>query len=134
MRHKYLFLALILLAATGCKKESTATTTVTPVVFSFTGTWKWVKAEGGIAGITETPASTGHTLQYTFHADSSMIITTDTSTVSTTFSTSVLTSLGGHTNLITIGANEPKSYGYYSDTLVLTDLISDGFAYFFVKQ
>ncbi len=133
MKSMYYSLFLVLFVMADCKKDNLPANQ--SQVFSLPGTWKWVMSRGGIAGITETPASTGRHMQYTFRADSIVAITTDTSVTNTKYSLSTLVSVGSKIDLITIGSWMPQTFNHYGDTLVLADYsISDGFANIFVKE
>jgi len=61
---KYLFGAVLLIALTGCNDDPN------PAENSIIGKWRWVSSTGGIAGVTITPASEGHTMFIEFTEDS----------------------------------------------------------------
>lgn len=52
------------LAAAGC-----ASSAVGPEARTLLGRWEWVSSQGGIAGVTQTPASTGRTMTLAFTAE-----------------------------------------------------------------
>ncbi len=135
---KYVTYLIILLSFTAiaCKRKNPKTPDITPA-FTPVGTWKWVLTTGGIAGVHQTPASTGHSLTYTFRADSTANILTDTSNVNTTYAiehdTAFLTS-GGVTDFLKVQGILLGIMSSHNDTMIITQDFVDGFYFYYVKQ
>lgn len=129
-RYAILFMLLIF-ACIACKKDKK------PTPSGIIGNWRWIQTHGGIAGIQETPATTGHNLHYVFRTDSSCTIISDSNAVKTRYSISKDTSYipGQFTNMITIIGAEP--YGVLTmmhDSLIIADSYVDGYDYIFVRE
>ncbi|RKR82143.1 hypothetical protein BDD43_2312 [Mucilaginibacter gracilis] len=60
--------AFLLCAASACKKSAS----VNPVSDDITGSWRWVRSQGGIAGNTLTPATVGYNQTQIYGADSTL--------------------------------------------------------------
>ena len=65
LRVLMLWLAIV---ATGCASSSFG-----PEARTLLGRWEWVSSHGGIAGVTQTPASTGRTMTLVFTADTAAL-------------------------------------------------------------
>jgi hypothetical protein len=72
MNHYFNLLTLLVLSLLGsCQNDNTQLSPQT----GLEGTWEWVSTTGGLAGIHDTPASTGKTLRYEFTSEGAYTIT-----------------------------------------------------------
>jgi hypothetical protein len=84
------------------------------------GSWKWEKSSGGIAGITDTPASTGKTINLIITSDSKYYLyTSDTLTSSGTFTIMTRNCIHDHSD---------KPVMHFSDP-VMDDLMIEELSY-----
>lgn len=73
------FCVLILVSCSRCSREEAepAPATTVPSTTELSANWKWIKTQGGIAQITETPASTGKNVELRLGADNQYTIYTN---------------------------------------------------------
>ncbi len=132
MRPIILFLLVLTLPAASCKKKDNTGSSAN----YWSGNWSWVMSRGGIAGLTETPASTGRHLNYNFIDDKKLVITDNSNVTNTTYRVDKKTSAnsGALSDILTIDNVSIESVlTHYSDTMVISEDVVDGFSYFFVK-
>lgn len=101
-----------------------------------TGTWKWVRKTGGIAGVNETPKDREVTL-LTLNADKTYSTTrNDSLLVSGTYALSTGESLllNKEVNFIVFGEGLPMMYEVKNNTLYLAEDVYDGFNYEYVRE
>lgn len=90
---------------------------------------------GGFAGTSETPASSGKSLKYTFKADSTVTVVTNGAATNARYHIYSENSAGHKTDIIAIGTMMPCSFTHANDTLWLSEYgISDAFTYTLVKE
>ena len=135
-----LFLAsLFLILMIGCEDhENIENVTFNSPEDQIIGKWEWIRTTGGLAGVDETPLSTGKTLQINFESngafvwgpleDASITGMYYLDTVMTIFSSIPLPVINLDSNLIF----EYKFWG--NDSLDLSENYYDGFNYSFVRD
>ncbi len=102
------------------------------------GTWSWVSSSGGIAGITETPASTGKNIDLKFTSDGHYFYYTN-GTISSqgtyTFSTQKSILDGKNKRSIVFSANGEMIIDQIDSTnLYLSDNYYDGFGSSYIRK
>ncbi|WP_367913711.1 hypothetical protein [Leadbetterella sp. DM7] len=101
-----------------------------------TGTWKWVRKTGGIAGVNETPKE-GEVILLKLNADKTYsTMRNDSLLASGTYALSVKESilLNKETDFITLGTGEPVMYEVKNNELHLAEDVYDGFNYEYVRN
>lgn len=101
------------------------------------GRWDWVESSGGIAGVTQTPASTGHSMLLQFLPVGQVRLFEDGALVRTVTYSALEDASGDFVDV----AYNPPLMGFASQTatfptdgeLVLTDPCCDGFTYRYVR-
>lgn len=127
---KKLLLFLMIAGLSACEKSE--------VVKSgeLTGTWKWVRKTGGIAGVNETPKE-GEVTLLKLNADKTYSTTlNDSLLVSGTYTLSTGESmlLNKDVNFIVFGEGTPTIYEVKNNELHLTEDVYDGFNYEYVRN
>lgn len=127
---KKLLLFLMIAGLSACEKSE--------VVKSgeLTGTWKWVRKTGGIAGVNETPRE-GEVTLLKLNADKTYSTTlNDSLLVSGTYTLSTGESmlLNKDVNFIVFGEGTPTIYEVKNNELHLTEDVYDGFNYEYVRN
>src|SRR5687768_11235483 len=129
-----MLIAFVFLSST-CKK---AMQVPDPELKKIFGKWEWVSTTGGIAGMTITPLSAGHTIRLEFKSDGTYLIYENDSLVNTTrFSFSQSTSIHNRKPVWLLSfAETPASSNEKSvpisvsfsgqDTLLLNEQVHDG--------
>jgi|GEM_PF-1135727 len=101
-----------------------------------TGTWKWVRKTGGIAGVNETPKE-GEVTLLKLNADKTYSTTLNDSLLSGgTYTLSVGESmlLNKEVTFITFGEGTPMMYEVKDKELHLMEDVYDGFNYEYIKE
>lgn len=101
-----------------------------------TGTWKWVRKTGGIAGVNETPKE-GEVTLLKLNADKTYSTTLNDSLLSGgTYTLSVGESmlLNKEVSFITLGEGMPMMYEVKNKELHLAEDVYDGFNYEYVRE
>lgn len=101
-----------------------------------TGTWKWVRKTGGIAGVNETPKE-GETTLLKLNADKTYSTTlNDSLLASGTYTLSIGESmlLNKEVSFITLGEGMPMMYEVKNKELHLAEDVYDGFNYEYVRE
>ncbi len=101
-----------------------------------TGTWKWVRKTGGIAGVNETPKE-GEVTRLKLNADKTYSTTLNDSLVTSgvyTLSKGESMLLNKEVNFIVFGEGLPMIYEVRNDGLYLAEDVYDGFNYEYVRE
>jgi len=97
------------------------------------GKWEWISSSGGIAGITETPESTGNNIEIVFTANSTfMMYRNDSLIVERKYDIIEAKSILNHklTKMISFDDDQfRKSFLVTPEELYLADEVYDGFTY-----
>ncbi len=127
---KKLLLFLMIAGLSACEKSEAVKSG------ELTGTWKWVRKTGGIAGVNETPKE-GEVTLLKLNADKTYSTTlNDSVLVSGTYTLSTGESmlLNKEVNFIVFGEGTPMIYEVKSHELHLTEDVYDGFNYEYVRN
>lgn len=127
---KKLILFLMIAGLTACEKSEVGKSN------ELTGTWKWVKKTGGIAGVNETPKA-GEVTLLKLNADKTYSTTLNDSLLASgtyTLSTGESMLLNKEVNFIVLGEGMPMMYEVKNDELYLAEDVNDGFNYEYVRN
>lgn len=127
---KKLILFLMIAGLAACEKSEVGKSN------ELTGTWKWVKKTGGIAGVNETPKA-GEVVLLKLNADKTYSTTrNDSLLISGTYTLSTGESmlLNKEVNFIVFGGGTPTMYEVKNNELHLAEDVYDGFNYDYVRN
>jgi len=127
---KKLLLFLMLAGVMACEKSEVGKSN------ELTGSWKWVRKTGGIAGVNETPKE-GEVTILKINADKTYSTKiNDSLLVSGTYTLSTGESmlLNKKANFIVFGEGVPMMYEVKNNELHLAEDVYDGFNYEYVRE
>ena len=129
---RFILLVLVLVTTIACKKGK-------PVAESerIIGKWNLVLTTGGIAGIHQTPAQSGHTKSLTFRTDNTYTAVIDGSTANNSYYVKDEYSADYQKNVWMLYLNGTDKYivNYVHDTLTIDmNAVVDGTTDWFVRQ
>src|SRR5262245_41651013 len=129
MKLVYLLLAAVVIGGNSCSKEHSQPA-------GLVGTWNWVYSSGGIAGITETPASTGQTrsMEYTANGQFQSDINGNLRYGQYQIVTASCIHNGGTTNQVKYSNGLSQTFVSTHDSLILDDEVYDGFRSIYVHR
>ncbi len=131
MKYYLTVLLFTFFAVASCRKDATVSRNLSPDTFP--GTYQWVLSSGGIAGITETPASTGHNFSCVFMADSTLLYIHGSDTMKGTYRTMPGNVLVVH-GVESLENDQPYTYRHHLDSLDLTPGCCDRFGVLFIRK
>lgn len=128
----FILLALVSASMFACKKENRVSSS-DPII----GKWNLVLTTGGIAGIHQTPAQTGHTKSITFRTDNTYTTVMDGSVANNNYYIRDEYSADYQKNVKMLYLNGTDKYivNYVHDTLTIDmNAVVDGTTDWFVKE
>lgn len=127
---KKLVMFLMIAGLSACEKSEVAKSD------EITGTWKWVRKTGGIAGVNETPGE-GEVTLLKLNVDKTYSTTLNDSLLASgtyTLSTGESLLLNKEVNFIVFGEGTSMMYEVKNNQLHLAEDVHDGFNYEYVRE
>ncbi|NMH29269.1 hypothetical protein [Flavobacterium silvaticum] len=122
-----LILLTLLMTILGCSSDDNSN----PVAANtqIIGQWNWIQSTGGLAGVTESPESTGNTITLTISDTSVKRYVNGTLASESAYTIDIQPSIfGGEATMLIFPEDMKQSFEISNDILHLNDEFADGFS------